>query len=192
MSQPELKAFLRAVDSLRDHALFSFMYLYGLRVGEVVLHLREDVDFERGRILIRRCKGGVWAERPLFQSAARLLREQINRERAFNPDSPLFRGREGGLKKRQIQSLFSRYLGRAHLSRHYTCHSLRHSIATHLLDAGMSLEFVQDHLAHQSIRSTSTYARITDRHRAAVYEQLEGSPWIVRPELIAPPEERKP
>jgi integrase len=45
----------------------------------------------------------------------------------------------------------------------------------------MSLEFVQDHLGHRSIRSTSIYARITDRHRAAVFLRLEQSPWIVQP-----------
>jgi len=49
------------------------------------------------------------------------------------------------------------------------------------LDAGVSLEFVQDHLGHQSIRSTSIYARITDQRRAAVFRELEASPWIVRP-----------
>lgn len=96
-------------------------------------------------------------------------------------DSPLFPGRSGPLRKRQIQALFTRYRDRAGLDRRYTCHGLRHSIATHLLDAGVSLEFVQDHLGHQSIRSTSIYARITDQRRAAVFRELEASPWIVNP-----------
>jgi site-specific recombinase XerD len=102
------------------------------------------------------------------------------------PEAPLFAGRGGPLRKRQIQALFVRYRDAAHLSPRYTCHGLRHSIATHLLDAGVSLEFVQDHLGHQSIRSTSIYARITDRHRAALFEQLERSPWIVHPGGAAP------
>jgi integrase len=49
------------------------------------------------------------------------------------------------------------------------------------LDAGVALEFVQDHLGHQSIRSTSIYARITDHHRTALFRKLERSPWIVQP-----------
>jgi hypothetical protein len=57
-------------------------------------------------------------------------------------------------------------------------------MATHLLDAGMPMEFVQDHLGHQSIRSTSIYARITDRRQAEVFAQLERSPWIVRPATV--------
>jgi integrase len=47
----------------------------------------------------------------------------------------------------------------------------------------MSLEFIQDHLGHQDIRSTSIYARISDRHRTAIFRQLEVSPWIVQPDV---------
>jgi integrase len=150
-------------------------------VGEVALMLREDVDLERGRIVIKRLKGGAWTEQPLFSSTARLLRKYFAATKR-SAEEPLFRGRHGPLKKRQIQALFSKYRDRAGLDRRYTCHGLRHSIATHLLDAGVALEFVQDHLGHQSIRSTSIYARITDRHRAELFQKLERSPWIVQPE----------
>jgi integrase len=149
-------------------------------VGEVALLLRGDVDLERSRIIIKRVKGGAWTEQPLFATTARLLRRYVATMRGGAED-PLFRGRHGPLRKRQIQSLFSSYRDIARLDRRYTCHGLRHSIATHLLDAGVALEFVQDHLGHQSIRSTSIYARITDHHRVALFRELERSPWIVQP-----------
>jgi integrase len=168
------------IESPRDRALFALIYLYGLRVGEVSLLCRGDVDLPRWRVVVRRLKGGVWNERPLFSSSLELLRDFLG-EDASSPEGPLFPGRSGPLRKRQIQDLFVRYRGRAGLPSRYTCHCLRHSIATHLLDAGMTLEFVQDHLGHRSIRSTSIYARITDRHRAAVFLRLEESPWIVQP-----------
>ena len=119
--------------------------------------------------------------RPLF-AAARVLLDAFVSATDGGPTSPLFPGRGGPLQKRQIQARFVRYRDRAGLDARYGCHSLRHSIATHLLDAGSSLEFVQDHLGHRSIRSTSIYARITDHHREAVFRQLEVSPWIVRPD----------
>jgi hypothetical protein len=50
-----------------------------------------------------------------------------------------------------------------------------------MLDAGVSLKFVQDHLGHQNIRSTSIYAKVTSRHREALFARLESSPWIVKP-----------
>jgi integrase len=186
LTQIEVRAFFRAIRSLRDRALFALVYHYGLRVGEVALLRREDVDFERGRIVIKRLKGGAWTEQPLFRATAGLLRRYLRATRG-DPEGPLFRGRLGALKKRQIQALFTRYRDLALLPSRHTCHGLRHSIATHLLDAGVSLEFVQDHLGHQSIRSTSIYARITDRHRAALFQQLERSPWIVQPGPAARP-----
>jgi integrase len=186
LTQIEVRAFFQAISDPRDRALFGLIYHYGLRVGEVALLTRADVDFERSRIVVKRLKGGAWAERPLFGSTAQLMRVHLAGT-GTGPDRPLFAGRSGALKKRQIQSLFARYRGAAHLSSRYTCHGLRHSIATHLLDASVSLEFVQDHLGHQSIRSTSIYARITDRHRAALFEQLERSPWIVHPGAAAQP-----
>jgi len=180
LSQLEVQRFFGAITSHRDRALFALIYLYGLRVGEVSLLTRGDVDLERGRIVIKRLKGGAWSERPLFADAAALLRGVLT-VRPGEPGRPLFPGRSGPLRKRQVQALFTSHRDRAGLDRRYTCHGLRHSIATHLLDAGCSLEFVQDHLGHQSIRSTSIYARITDQRRAAVFRELEASPWIVRP-----------
>jgi integrase/recombinase XerC len=156
------------------------MYHHGLRVGEVLLLTRDDVDLERGRLLVRRLKRGVWSEQVVFEATAAVLREYLA-TRPLTAEEPLFPGRSGPLKRRRIQWLFTRYRDRAGLPRHYTTHSLRHSIATHLLDAGMSLEFVQDHLGHNDIRSTSVYARISDRHRAAAFRRLQSSPWIVQP-----------
>jgi len=180
LTQLEVRAFFGVISNPRDRTLFSLIYHYALRVGEVALLRREDVDLDRGRIVIKRLKGGAWTEQPLFSSTAALLRGYLAKPTG-RPDEPLFRGREGPLKKRQIQALFSTYRDLARLDRRYTCHGLRHSIATHLLDAGVALEFVQDHLGHQSIRSTSIYARITDHHRLALFRKLERSPWIVQP-----------
>ncbi len=181
LTQEETRAFFGVIADPRDRTLFTLVYLYGLRVSEVGLLTRGDIDLERGRIVVKRLKGGAWAERPLFSSARGILSIHVRSLNGAGPAGPLFPGNGGPLRKRQIQSLFSRYRDAAGLPRTATAHSLRHSIATHLLDAGVSLEFVQDHLGHQSIRSTSIYARITDQHRTALFRQLEASPWIVQP-----------
>ena len=186
LAQCEIEALFRAIEEPRDRALFALVYHYGLRVGEVALLERGDVDLARSRIVIKRLKGGAWSERPLFRATAKLLETYLGVEGANdNPKTPLFPGRRGPLRKRAIQYLFARYRRRAGISSRHGCHSLRHSIATHLLDAGMSLEFVQDHLGHQNIRSTSIYARITNRHREALFQRLELSPWIVQPIMHA-------
>ncbi len=180
LTQDELRRFLAVIADPRDRLLFALVYQHGLRVGEVALLTRGDVDLERGRILIRRLKGGAWSEQPLFRDTAVLLTRHLATFEE-EPGAALFPGRDGALRKRQIQARFVHYRDRAGLPAHLTCHSLRHAIATHLLDAGAALEFVQDHLGHQSIRSTSIYARITDHHRAAVFERLERVPTRPRP-----------
>ena len=180
MGQPDVGRFFSVIDSPRDRALFCLIYLYGLRVSEVGLLYVGDVDLVRERIVIKRVKGGVWSERPLFESASSLLRSYCDLK-LRNANEPLFTGKAGPLKKRRIQTLFSIYKKAACLSPNFTCHSLRHSIATHLLDHGVPLEFVQDHLGHRNIQSTTIYARITSQHRAKVFRGLEDSPWIVHP-----------
>jgi integrase len=180
LSQAQLNSFFRVVADPRDQALFCLIYHHGLRVSEVGLLTWADVDLERGRIVVKRLKGGAWTEQPLFSTARALLAGHAASVGRADT-APLFPGRAGPLRKRQIQALFSHYRDIAGLPPFFTTHSLRHSIATHLLDAGVSLEFVQDHLGHQSIRSTSIYARITDHHRAALFQRLESSPWIVQP-----------
>jgi len=188
LTQDDIRRFFSVIDSHRDRALFALIYHHGLRVGEVALLARGDVSLARGRIVIRRLKGGRWSEQPLFAGTLELLREYVGTVPASDPLIPLFTGRRGPLQKRQIQSLFERYREAAGLPEYATCHSLRHSIATHLLDAGQSLQFIQEHLGHQSIRSTTIYARITDRHRAEVFRQLEASPWIVQVEGASCPD----
>lgn len=186
LTQEETRAFFGVITAPRDRALFTIIYLYGLRVAEVGLLTRSDIDLDRSRIVVKRLKGGAWAERPLFSAARDLLAGHVTTLNGAGPAGPLFPGNRGPLRKRQIQSLFVRYRDAAGLPATATAHSLRHSIATHLLDAGVSLEFVQDHLGHQSIRSTSVYAKITSRHREALFHQLESSPWIVQPPPTRP------
>lgn len=187
LRQEETRAFFGVIADPRDRALFTLIYLYGLRVAEVGLLTRGDVDLDRGRIVVKRLKGGAWAERPLFSSARDLLAVHVQHLNGAGPAGPLFPGNGGALRKRQIQALFTRYRDAAGIPRTATTHSLRHSIATHMLDAGVSLEFVQDHLGHQNIRSTSIYAKVTSRHREALFQQLESSPWIVQPARSAAP-----
>jgi integrase len=140
MPQDDVRTFFQAVSDPRDKALFALIYYYGLRVSEVALLRREDVDFARHRIIVKRVKGGLWNEQPLFSRCQELLEAFQCSE--GTPAAPLFPGQKGPLRKRQIQALFGRHRRLAGLPDHYTCHCLRHSIATHLLDAGLPLEFV--------------------------------------------------
>ena len=133
MTQEEVKAFFSQIHSKRDKAIFALLYHYGLRVREVTLLDRSDVDVKRNKILIKRIKGGVSGEKPLWKDTKRLLEDYLQ-ERDHNNEA-LFIGRQGRLKHRRIQQLFTLYAQKANLRNGYTVHSLRHSIAVHVLDA---------------------------------------------------------
>jgi integrase len=181
LTQAEVTAFFRVIVDVRDRALFALIYLYGLRVSEATRLRRKDVDLEHARIVIRRAKGGIWGIRPLFASARALLVEYLAMHTVADPEAPLFPGRNCALQKRRIQELFTRYARMAAIPLDATCHSLRHAIATHLLDAGESLEFVKEHLGHRKIENTAIYARVSNPARDRAFARLERSPFLVHP-----------
>src|SRR5262249_8891030 len=176
LTQDELQRFFKVITSPRDRALFALIYHYGLRVDEAATLTVEDLDLKNHRIRIRRLKNGIGGEKPLWRHTAKLLRTYLRVRRNVTPY--LFTGRQGALQKRQIQSLFSTYARKAGLNTS-NIHTLRHSIAVHLLEAGRGIEYVADHLGHRNIRNTRVYAQITNPLRDQVFRELEQHPKIV-------------
>jgi integrase len=177
LTQDELTRFFRAIPDPRDRALFAFIYHYGLRVEEACLITLHDLDLKNHRVRLHRLKNGLGGEKPLWRHTAKLLRSYLRIRRDAGPY--LFTGREGPLKKRQIQNLFLRYAGVAGIEGR-SIHSLRHSIAVHLLEAGRGIEYVADHLGHRNIQNTRVYAQITNPLREQVMRELEHHPKIVK------------
>lgn len=178
MTQEETEKFFSKIRSKRDKALFVMIYRYGLRVSESTLINLTELDLNRNKVFIKRVKGGVSGEKPLWKDVKRVLKAYLN-ERTPNSEA-LFTGKQGKLKTRRIQQLFTLYAKKAKLKNGYTVHSLRHSIATHLLDDGQPIEFVQDHLGHKNIQNTQIYSKISDRKRKEAFERLQYSQHIVR------------
>jgi integrase len=173
LTRKEVELLFEQITDLRDGALFGCMYHFGLRASEVGILLREHVNFKTRRIYIPRLKGGIPGEKVMISDIKKLLKTYLD---ARTDDLPyLFPSKQRGpLSRKRIDALFKLYAGRAGLPPHKRhSHCLRHSIATHLLDAGQSLEYVQDHLGHKSIRSTGVYARISDAKRERVAYQIE-------------------
>jgi integrase len=178
LTKEEVGQFFSHIKNPRGKALFGLVYLYGLRVSEVTLLKLDDVDLKRERIFIRRVKGGIGGERPLFKNTEKLLKQYL-KMRPQTGDG-LFTGRQGNLKRQRIQQLFKEYAKKAGLDPKFSVHSLRHSIATHLLEAGEGIEFVREHLGHRSIQNTMIYAQITDKNREEAFRRIEKSPKIAK------------
>jgi integrase len=107
LTQDEVKRLFSVISSPRDRALSALVYHYGLRVEEATLLTLEDVDLKNLHIRIHRLKHGVSSQKPLWRHAAKLLRSYLRVR--HDASHWLFTGRQGPLKKRQIQTLFTEY-----------------------------------------------------------------------------------
>jgi len=183
LTRREVDLFFEQITDLRDRALFAAMYYFGLRASEIGLLLREYVNFRTRRIYIPRLKGGIPGEKVMTVDCRRLLQGYLQSRRDMLPY--LFPSRNSRpISRKRIDALFRSYARLADLPLHKRhSHCLRHSIATHLLDAGQSLEYVQDHLGHRSIKSTGVYAKISDAKRERVAYQIEIAPEVAKVRL---------
>ena len=180
LTQEEAQRFFSKIHDRRDRALFKLMYDFGLRASEVGKLTLENLDLDRGRIWINRLKGGVPGEYALFRDTHKLLKLYLQ-QRNNDLYPMLFRSRnKNPISRRRIDSLFKLYGKKAKLPeqrRH--SHTLRHSIAVHMLDAGQSQEAVKDRLGHKSIKSTDIYAQISNYKREAIGKEMERAREIV-------------
>lgn len=155
----DLTTFFAALRKAKYRALFMTCYAGGLRLGEVCRLRVEDIDSRR---MVIRVRGKGNRERLTILSP-RLLEILRAYWRLAKPTVWLFPGAkpERSLTPNTARSVFHRARQEAHLPLYYTPHSLRHSFATHLLDAGTDLVLIQQLLGHRSISTTSHYTHVS-------------------------------
>jgi integrase/recombinase XerC len=158
----------------RDLALLEMTYSSGLRISELVGLHRGDLD-RNARLLRVRGKGRKERVTPVGERALAALDRYLARQgRESGPrDEPLFAGRSQGsaLSPRTVQRLVRRRLAAVASGLGVTPHALRHSFASHLLDAGADLRAIQELLGHASLSSTQVYTHVSRTRLRQAYEQ---------------------
>lgn len=160
---------------LRDTAILEVIYSSGARISEIAGANEADVDFLAGVMKVRG-KGKKERLCPLGTPACRALRKTLEEAGALWPPAPraqvpLFRNLNGRrLTPRSIQRMMKRCLLEAGLNPNFSPHALRHSFATHMLDAGADLRSVQELLGHASLSTTQIYTHVSVEHLKKVYE----------------------
>ena len=144
----------------RDLAVFETLYSTGCRIGELTAMRWRDIDFSRGTAIVT----GKGSKDRLVVIGSR-AREALERLRELSPQDPdgfvFLSDRGGRASSRFIERRMKRYLAEAGLSQELTPHKLRHSFATHLLDAGADLRSVQEMLGHSSLSTTQVYTHVS-------------------------------
>ena len=169
MAEDEVSALFRVIDALRDRTMFLLMLRCGLRVGEVSSLPWSAIDLGQGTVRIDNSKGHVDRVVYLAPDVAKAL-QQWQRHQATAAQY-VFPSRGASLTARQIRNLMTGYLKLAGIPKAYSPHSLRHTFATQLLNAGASLEVVKELMGHRSLDMTLRYTQLYDRTKRAQYDQ---------------------
>ena len=161
---------------LRDAAFLELLYGGGLRVSEAAGMRREALNLSKGIALVRG-KGRKERLCPFGRPCSRAIREMYEAERAVWPgldadgDAPVFLNRFAKrLTTRSMERSMARWIAAAGIEGTFTPHALRHSFATHLLDAGADLRVVQELLGHASLQTTQIYTHVSMARLRKVYD----------------------
>jgi len=172
LSRQEVEAIFLATRNLKHRAILMTIYSAGLRVSEAV-HLKVlDIDSQRMVIRVEQSKGAKDRYTLLAQRALEVLRDYW---RAYRPKEWLFPGQpaKGPLSVSSVQRVFGKVLHEAGIKKHATVHTLRHSFATHLLEAGTDLYHIQRLLGHATPKTTAIYLHLSRKDLGGIRSPID-------------------
>lgn len=162
LSKEEVKAIITAPVNLKHRMMLTTIYACGLRRSELLNLMPSDIYSSRGLIMIRHAKGRKDRVVPI---PFRLIEELRFYYKYYKPKVYLFEGMEPGnqYSSRSLQMVLKRACDIARIRKPVTLHWLRHSFATHLLERGTDIRFIQELLGHQSTKTTQIYTHVSQR-----------------------------
>jgi integrase/recombinase XerD len=167
----EVKRLLEKTDNLKHNTILKLIYGMGLRVSEIINIKIEHIDSKSMRVFIVRGKGKKDRYVNLPESILPQLRDYY---KTYKPKEYLFEGQYGGAYSvRSVQQIFNEAVKKANIIKKVGVHSLRHSFATHLLENGTDIRFIQDLLGHSDIKTTLVYTQVTDNSLRKIVSPLD-------------------
>jgi len=172
ISEEKIIAALFSVANLKHRAILLTAYSAGLRVSEVVSLKITDIDSDRMQIAIRGGKGKKDRMATLSLFCLQLLREYVT---VYKPKIFLFEGQDSkeSYSSRSAQSVFKEAIKSFNLPPNISFHSLRHSYATHLLENGTDIKYIQDLLGHNDIKTTLRYTHVSIKDLGKIESPLD-------------------
>ena len=171
ITQEEVKKMLDTITNLKHLCIVKLLYGAGLRLSEVLSLKLEDIDSRNLLINIRNSKGRK--DRSVMLSD-RLLTDLRNYFKEYEPKEYLFEGQKNAkYSTTSVQNIVKNAAKRAGIKKTVTPHILRHSFATHLVESGTDIRYVQELLGHNSIKTTELYTHITDVGKSKIKSPLD-------------------
>lgn len=163
LSKEEIKLILNAHNNIKHRAMLSLIYSCGLRCGELLSLKPEHIDSNRLVVIIKQAKGRKDRIAPLSGKIDQLLKEYMI---LCKPNIYLFEGQKRGepYDARSLQLVLKQGLEKAKIKKPVSLHWLRHSYATHLLENGTDLRYIQEILGHSSSKTTEIYTHVSTKN----------------------------
>ena len=171
LSKSEVKNLLQCIDNVKHKLLLGLIYSAGLRVSEAAALKVKDLDFENQILIVRSGKGKKDRQSLLPKIMRQVLKKYVGKK---SLDDHVFESTRGGrLSERTIQKVFCQALKRVGIKKHATCHSLRHSFATHLLEQGTDIRYIQELLGHKNLQTTQIYTKVSSQNLKNIKNPLD-------------------
>lgn len=171
LSKAEVERILKAAGNIKHRAMLSLMYSCGLRRGELLALKINDLDKDRNLIRIIQGKGRKDRYVPYSEKLKGILREYYA---AWKPKEYLFEGQDGGkYSERSIAMVLEHAVKRSGVKKDVHLHTLRHSFATHLLEAGTDIRYIQEILGHSSPKTTMIYTHVSSHRIGEIKSPLD-------------------
>lgn len=171
LSKHEVTEILNATENLKHRCMLALIYSAGLRCSELLNLTLKDVDSKRMLLLIRKAKGNKDRIVPLSETVLHMLRSYYME---FKPKDYLFEGHgHERYSNRSLQLVLQKALRQTKIKNRVTLHTLRHSYATHLLESGTDLRFIQELLGHKSSKTTEIYTHVSSRKLSEIVSPLD-------------------
>lgn len=170
--------FTQDVKGKRDRAVLEILYSTGIRLSELTALNREDVDFEQALIRVRG-KGRKERIVPVGIPALKTLKEYLTKRDSLEVNGiseerkgPVITGRNNKrINPRTVERIVDKYMRMGGTQKKISPHALRHSFATHLLDAGADLRSIQEMLGHESLSTTQRYTSVSVGRLMDIYDK---------------------
>jgi integrase/recombinase XerD len=162
LSKEEVKLILESLQNTKHKAMLSLIYACGLRRGELLRIKPQDILSDRKLLHIKQSKSKKDRIVPLSDKLLEMLREYY---KTYKPKVWLFEGQQAGepYSEKSLESLIKQAVSKASINKPVTLHWLRHSYATHLLESGTDLRYIQELLGHNSSRTTEIYTHVSNK-----------------------------
>jgi len=171
LSEEETQKLINSIVNLKHKSIILTIYSAGLRISELINLKIKDIDSGRKAVIIKGAKGKKDRNSLLSEKLLLYLRRYY---REFKPKKWLFEGQKGEqYSESSIQHIFRRACTEAKIMKKATVHTLRHSFATHLLERGTDLRYIQELLGHGSSKTTEIYTHITHKGMDQVKSPLD-------------------